>query len=136
MAQLVKNLPAMQETDPGLIPGSGRSPGEGIGYSFQYSWASLLAQAVKNLPALQETWVRSLGWEDPSDNPLQYSCLENPHGPRSLAGYSLWGCKELDIAERPSIHLLDQLRMRKLSAYSAFTCFFSCSSFLCIDPSF
>ena len=30
-------------------------------------------------------------------NPLQYSCLENPHGQRSLAGYSSWGHKELDI---------------------------------------
>ena len=29
--------------DPGLIPGSGRSPGEGIGYPLQYSWASLVA---------------------------------------------------------------------------------------------
>ena len=26
-------------------------------------------------------------------NPLQYSCLENPHGQRSLAGYSPWGCR-------------------------------------------
>ena len=26
-------------------------------------------------------------------NPLQYSCLENPHGERSLEGYSLWGCR-------------------------------------------
>ena len=42
---------------PGLIPGSGRSPGEGIGYPLQYSWASLVAQLVKNLPAMQETWV-------------------------------------------------------------------------------
>ena len=32
-------------------------------------------------------------------NPLQYSCLENPHGQRSLAGYSLWGHKELDTTE-------------------------------------
>ena len=32
-------------------------------------------------------------------NPLQYSCLENPHGQRSLAGYSLWGCKQLDTTE-------------------------------------
>ena len=47
------------------IPGSGRSPGEGIGYPLQYSWASLVAQWVKNLPTMQETWVRSLGWEDP-----------------------------------------------------------------------
>ena len=32
-------------------------------------------------------------------NPFQYSCLEDPHGQRSLAGYSPWGHKELDTAE-------------------------------------
>ena len=32
-------------------------------------------------------------------NPLQYSCLENPHGQRSLVGYSLWGYKELGTTE-------------------------------------
>ena len=48
-----------------MIPGSGRSVGEGIGYSLQYSWASLVAQLVKNLPAMRETWFRSLGWENP-----------------------------------------------------------------------
>ena len=48
-----------------MIPGSGRSSGEGIGYPLEYSWASLVAQLVKNPPAIQETWVRSLGWEDP-----------------------------------------------------------------------
>ena len=51
--------------NPGSIPRSGRSPGEGIGYPLQYSWASLVAQMVKNLPAMCETWVRSLDWEDP-----------------------------------------------------------------------
>ena len=51
--------------DPGSIPGSGRSTGEGIGYALQYSWACLVAQLVKNLPTMQETLVRSLGWEDP-----------------------------------------------------------------------
>ena len=51
--------------DPGSIPGSGRTPGEGIGYPLQCSWASLVAQLVKNLPAMQETWVWPLGWEDP-----------------------------------------------------------------------
>ena len=48
-----------------MIPGLGSSPGEGIGYPLQYSWASLLAQTVKNLPVMQETWVQYLGWEDP-----------------------------------------------------------------------
>ena len=32
-------------------------------------------------------------------NPFQYSCLENPHGQKSLAGYSPWGCKESDMTE-------------------------------------
>ena len=32
-------------------------------------------------------------------NPLQYSCLENPHGQRSLVGYSPWGCKELAMTK-------------------------------------
>ena len=50
--------------DPSLIPGSGRSTGEGIGYPLQYSWASLVAQLVKSPPAMQETCVRYLGWED------------------------------------------------------------------------
>ena len=49
----------------GLPPELGRSPGEGIGYPLQYSWASLVAQTVKNPHAMQKTWVRSLGWEDP-----------------------------------------------------------------------
>ena len=43
--------------DPGWIPGSGRSAGEGIGYPLQYSWASLVVQLVKNLPVIWETWV-------------------------------------------------------------------------------
>ena len=43
--------------DPGLIPGSGRSAGEGIGYPLQYSWASLVAQLIKNMPAMREAWV-------------------------------------------------------------------------------
>ena len=61
-------------------------------------WGFPSGSAAKNLPAVwepQETRVRSLGGEDPleegdeySCNPLQYSCLENPHGQRSVAGYS------------------------------------------------
>ena len=51
--------------DLGSIPGLGRSPGEGLGYPLQCSWASLVAQMVKNSPAMQETQVQSLGWEDP-----------------------------------------------------------------------
>ena len=56
---------ACNEGNPSSILGSRRSPGEGIGYPLQYSWASLVAQLVKNPPALQETWIQPLGWEDP-----------------------------------------------------------------------
>ena len=43
-------------------------------------------------------WGRSPG--EGHGNPLQYSCLENSHGQRSLAGYSPWYHKELDVTER------------------------------------
>ena len=78
--------------NPGSIPRLGRSPEEVIGYPFQYSWASLVAQTVKKPSAMRETWVIRLDWEDSPGgqhgNPLQYSCPENSHEQRSLAGYS------------------------------------------------
>ena len=43
--------------DPGSILGLGRSPGEGVGYPLQYSWASTVAKLIKNPPAMRETWV-------------------------------------------------------------------------------
>ena len=64
VAQSCPTQSAHDAEDLGSIPGLEMSPGEGIGYPLQYSWASLVAQPVKNLPAMQETWVRSLGWED------------------------------------------------------------------------
>ena len=85
--------------DASLTPGSGRPPGEGIGYPFQYSWASLVAQLVKNLPEMQETWVGKIPWRrerllSPVFWPGEF------HGP-----YSPWGCKELDRTERLSLSL-------------------------------
>ena len=77
-----------------MIPGSGTSPGEWIGYTLQYSWASLVAQmvTVKNLPAMQEARVQSLCWEDPLEEGMAtYSSIlawRESHGQRSLAGYS------------------------------------------------
>ena len=59
-----EELPARRETLD-LIPGWGRSPGEGIGCPLQDSWASLVAQMLKNPPAMRETWVWSLGGEEP-----------------------------------------------------------------------
>ena len=43
---------ACKSRGPGLIPRSGRYPGEGIGYPLQYSWASQASQLVKNQPAM------------------------------------------------------------------------------------
>ena len=62
-----------------------------------------MAQMVKNLPAMQETWVGKIPWGK--------ECLPAPvflprksHGQRSLAGYSLWGCKESSAAEQLTLH--------------------------------
>ena len=64
-----------------------------------------VAQTVKKLPAIGrpglgsiQVWVRKIPWRGHGNSP-QYSCLENPHGLRSLAGYSPWGHKESDTAE-------------------------------------
>ena len=49
--------------DPILIPGWGRSAGEGIGYPHLYYGDSLVGQLVKNPPSVQQTWFQSLGWK-------------------------------------------------------------------------
>ena len=65
-----------------------------------------MAQTVKNPPAMKETWVRSLGWEDPLEKEMAShssgECLEDPHGQRSLLGYSAGGRQESDTTERLS----------------------------------
>ena len=50
--------------DPGLIPGSGRSAGEGMGYSLQDSWASFVAQLVKKVKvkSLGHVWLFVTPW--------------------------------------------------------------------------
>ena len=61
---------------------------------------------VKNLPAnaggIKDTGLIPGSGRSPvggHGNPLQHSCLENPQGQRSLAGYSPWDNKELDTTE-------------------------------------
>ena len=91
--------------DPGLIPGLGRSTGEGIGYPLQYSWASVVAQLVKNLPAMQETWARFLSWEDSLEKgKATQSSIRRPREFHGL--YSPLGCKEWDMTERLSLSSL------------------------------
>ena len=92
----------MSET-PVRFLGSGRSPGEGIVYPLQYSWASLVAQLAKNLPAM-----RKLGFNPRVMKiPWRRERLPTPgfwpgefHGQWSLAGYSPWGRKESDMTEQ------------------------------------
>ena len=88
--------------DPGLISGSGRSPGEGTGYPLQYSGGSEGEESTCNAGDL--SLIPGLGRYPGGGcgNPFQYSCLENPHGQRSLAGYSPWGRKESDMTEQLS----------------------------------
>ena len=60
---------------------------------------------VNNPPIMQETWVYSLDWKNPLEEgmaTLQYSCLGNPHGQRSL-GYSPPGCTDSDMTKQLSI---------------------------------
>ena len=87
--------------DPGLIPGSGRSAGEGTGYPLQYSWASLVAQVVKNPPAMWETWV--IPWV--GKIPWRRERLPTPvFWPGEFHGlYAPWGCKESDTTEKLSL---------------------------------
>ena len=79
--------------DPSSISGSGSSPGEGIGYPLQYSWASLVTQTVKNLPAVRETgfdpWVRKIPWRrawqtTPVFLPGESPWTEKPGGLQSI----------------------------------------------------
>ena len=114
--------------DLGSIPRSGRSAGEGIGYSLQYSWASLVAQLVKNPPALQEAWVQSLSWEDPLENEkAAHSSTLAWRIPRT----SPWGRKESDVTEQLSRSLSKQLVASKWnSLYSPTSTFLSLAFFL------
>ena len=99
--------------DPGLIPGS-RSPGEadrlptpvflGFPCGSDGKESSCNVEDLGSIPVLG----RSPGGGN--GNPLQYSCLENPHGQRSVEGYSPLGYKELDTTQQLSkahhIHII------------------------------
>ena len=87
--------------DPGSIPGSGRSTGEGIGYPLQYSWASLwLSWQRIHLQCERprfSLWVGKIPWRrerlpTPAFWPGEFHGL-----------YSPWDGKESDTTERLSL---------------------------------
>ena len=95
---------ACNAADPGLIPGLGRSAGEGKGYPLWYCWASLVAQLVKNPPATQETPVRFPGQEDLLEKgKATHSSILAWRIPWTI--YSPRGHKESDTTERLSLSL-------------------------------
>jgi len=61
----------------------------------------MVAQTVKNLPKMWGTWVQFLSWADAVEKGMvtHSSNLGNPHGQRSLEGYSPWVCKKSDMTE-------------------------------------
>ena len=74
----------------------------GIKRCYPTPGVSLVAQTVNNLPVIQDTGVWSLGWEDPLEKKMEshFSILAwRIPWMKSLAGYSSWGHKELDLTE-------------------------------------
>ena len=101
IAQLIKNPPAMRER-PVWFLGWEDSPGEGIGYPLQYSWASLVAQLVKNPPTVWlgfHPWIGKIPWRR-ERLPILVFWPGEFHGL-----YSPWGHKELDMTEQISLSL-------------------------------
>ena len=70
--------------------------------------ASKVAQWYRICNAGDVAWNPGLGRSlgGGHSNLLQYSCLENPHGQRSLVGYTPWGCKESDMTEHTPTYTL------------------------------
>ena len=101
VAQLVKNLPAMQETQfdswVGKIPWRrDRLPipvSKGLPDGPKDKKSNCNAGDLSSIPGVGRSPGGGHG------NPLQYYCLENPQGHRSLVGYNPWGGKELDTTQ-------------------------------------
>ena len=97
IAQLVKNLPAMQETMVRFL-GQENPLEKGQATHSSILELPLVAQLVKNPPAMRETSVQSLGWEDHLEKGMATTSV---FWPREFHGlYSLWGHKESDTTEQ------------------------------------
>ena len=96
---LVGKEPFCNAGDPGLMPGLGRSAGEGIGLPTPVFLGFPCGSAGKESTCNVEDLglIPGLGRFPGGGhgNPLPFSCLENPLGQRSLAGYSSWGSQKV-----------------------------------------
>ena len=114
VAQLVKNLPTMQETPVWFLDWEdplekGKATHSSI-VAWRISWTvfwgfpggSDSKESAHNVGDLGSIPGLGRSPEGGHGNPLQYSCLENPHGQRSLVGYSPRGHKESDTTEQSS----------------------------------
>ena len=76
---------------------------KGVDLGHTWEWNFTVAQIVKNLSAMQETrlntWVRKILWRR-EWQPTPVLLPRDSHGQKSLAGYSLWDCKESDMIEQ------------------------------------
>ena len=113
VAQLVKNPPAMRETWVQSLDWEDPLEKRKATHSSILAWR--IPQTVRGFPGSSDVKESTYNVGDPSlipglgstpgegyGKPLQYSCLENPHGQRSLEGYSPWGHKESDTTEQLS----------------------------------
>ena len=97
-AQTVKTLPTMQETPVQFLDGE----------KIPWRRDELPTPVFLGFPGVSDGKESTHNVEDLGlipelgrghGNPLQYSCLENPHGQRRLAGYNPWGQKWSDTTE-------------------------------------
>ena len=94
----------------GIFPTQGSNPG--LPHCGQMLYPLSHQGSIKNLLAnagdLRDSGsIPGLG-RSPREghgNSLQYSCLENPHGQKSLLGYSAYGRKESDTTEQLNTHM-------------------------------
>ena len=91
---------AVPFSSPGDLPNPGMEPDLLHCRRILYQLSHKGSPEVKNPPAnAQDARDSIFGSGGRHGNPLQYSGLENPHGQRSLAGYSPWGHKKSDVTE-------------------------------------
>ena len=96
VAQMVKCLPAMQETQV-----------QALGWEDPLK-KEMATHVYRICLPMQERWVQSLSWEDPLEKKMatHSSILAwEIHGQRRLASCSPWGCKESDMTEQLSTHV-------------------------------